>query len=357
MFFRTFALTSLGLATLVAANAGQINIGTGANGINGLTGIATGTPSITSATSTVNPGLAVATTNVSPGRYVGTLFNGASGIATTSQNLVVGASQAPPNGNQVTGEVLGGANGQTFALINDSGLTATQYNVFAGANQFGTGTYTSTFYVPINVANVTSVDTMLNDQFGVGGISDTTVTFNFTDSKNSPVTLTFNLVNGLEIRSSTLCTGVGTQGGSSAFNDLGGGTSGSCQAYTTALDSTKRYDVTGSTVAGSGVASVGASNVWTGTYTTNTTTFANVSKGSVDANTSGKLFLDAQDFTFGNLTGDYLNSILITSTSTNADPSRLALSAVSLVSTPEPGSMLLMVAGLGSLVALRKRFV
>jgi len=247
--------------------------------------------------------------------------------------LLTGISQVSgvPATGMPNGEVLGGqsltSNGVTFAMI-DQGTTA---NVWGASNQAGVTTFT----IPMGIFGVTNTWTMLNDEWGTSG-NDTNVTFNFSSGS-----VTFNLINGVQIRDSVDCTG-GT--GLAACTARG---------FQTSLDTSNAYATNGTSAAVAGNPAVSAFNVWTGAYTGSPT-------GGAYANTTGSLFLDAQKFSFlgtpfsaGNVE---LLSVVITDQNPGGFGSRDGLSAITVLGqTPEPSTVLLFAAGLAAVGFIRFR--
>jgi hypothetical protein len=211
-------------------------------------------------------------------------------------------------------------------------------------------TGTSFINIPMGIFGVTNVETMLNDNFGIPGASNISVTFNFgsTATTNDEGSLTFKLVDGKTIRSSFECTG--------------GNTSNGCQNYLTGgvdtLDTTNMYDASGASlglITTTAVPNVSAYNVIAGTYSAPT-------GGAIPyRGTNGNLYLDAQNFFLGNAgVGHYLTSIQISDTVSAQFQSRAELSAITVFSVspaeaPEPSTVLLAFAGIGAL-GLARRF-
>jgi hypothetical protein len=142
--FRIAIVSGITLFSVVAATAGQIQIGSGVNGGNGLTSSA------------------VSGCCTEQG-YVPVMFEG--------------ASVTPPTGpGNLTDNLGDGGSGVTFSLINDG----------AGKNfwDIPTGTGGATLTIPIGIYGVTDVWTMLNDLEGTNG-RDVNVMFNFGTSANT----------------------------------------------------------------------------------------------------------------------------------------------------------------------------
>jgi hypothetical protein len=318
--FRHVAIFTIALAGIVNLNAGQIMVG----GNSGLTSASGTTETTTGSASTAG---------LQP--YNSTLYQGVSSPGYTSGNLCAGATTSTcasttgyPNG-ETNNEFLSG-NGVTFAMINQT-ISGVGEGVWAATNTAGTGAVpvTSTITIPIGIFGVTNVETMLNDQFGLASTSDTTVQFVFT---NPAFNETFTLMNGTVIRDTYSCT------------------TGTCPTYATGLDTTHMFDINGNSlglIGATTTANVTAFNLWSGTYT---------STAGAYNGTSGNLYLDAQNFYLGSFASNQtLASIVITDTNTAAKQSRIGLSAVTLLATPEPSTIFLIGAGIAGIGLLRRR--
>lgn len=338
--FRYFAILIVGAGAIANVDAGsiQLQIGSGANGSNGLTA---GT-----VTQTVTGG---ATGTVGEMAFVGNIPPGSTTLTRTSGVPPVGY----PNGAGSTQLDTVNDNGTnvTFAMINDSASPTS--NMWISSNTAGTTgspvvTTDTILMGGLGVFGVSNVWTMLNDQYGnlaFNGGQNTQVVFNFTTATGGFVApLTFTLTNGVEIRDSVNCTSGGgaTGTGVTACTALG---------YQTSLDTTNDYSPTGALNPVSGP-SVSAFNVWTGTYNTGTGAYANTANGTVD--------LDAQNFSLGSAyANDYLTSIQIVDTETSTRQSRDILTAITIqdagASAPEPSTWLLFAAGFGVVGLVRLR--
>jgi len=345
MMVRYTGILILGLTAMANLNAGPVMLG----GPNGLQTV----QAAGSITDTSSPG----TANAVPVPYSATVLQGtvnSAGNTISSGVLCAGfaassAANCTANSGTVqtslpytgagTPEYMAGANGITFAMIDQASLPNS--SLWTTSNS---ATATSIITIPMGIFGVTDVYTMLNDNFGVQGAtpaSTITVAFQFSSG-----TETFSLVDGAVIRDSWECTS-----GTGVSNAAGG-----CQNYQTSngsggffdkLDTTHTYHEDGTTT-GSSAATVTAFNVIT-------TAYSNIIAGANPyKNTSGNIYLDAQHFSFGSAyAGASLNSIVITDTVTQASQSRVELSAIDY-SAPEPGTVFLFVSGLG-LVGLVRR--
>lgn len=313
--FRNFALIAVGLAGIANLNASYIQIG--------------GNTGLTSSNVTGSTFVEAA--------YAGTNFQGTTPTGSNGSVLCAGATigtctsqanSATPMGEPSNEFATG--NGVTFALINES----TNLGVWAAPN---TGTNSMT--VTLNIFGVTNVYTLLNDEYGVNGSSPTTVKFTFSDTS----TETFTLVNGKVIREAIQCTG---GSGLTTCNN---------QNWASTLDTTNMYGLNGALIGAitpTTTANVTAFNVWSGTYTGGT---AN------RANTTGNLYMDAQNFYLGSAaSGLTLVNMTITDTAGGVSQiSRDLLSAVTVQTasgaTPEPSTGLLIASAVGGFAWIRRR--
>ena len=342
-----------GLATLYAGSVQQIQIG----GSNGLT-----------TSQTLNVTGTITTTGGSGAGITPYSFNVLQGTVSNSDNSITSgvlcyganatsATNCTSQGGTVQGTLpytatnpSGGAymtsgNGVTFAMINQGVDSDWQTSNFASG--------TSTINIPIGIFGVTSVDTMLNDNYGVPTGSDISVTFNFDTTAtgtNGAGSETFTLVDGEVIRDAFQCTS-GSINATSCLSYQSGGSD--------PLNTTLMYNQAGTSLGAIGATttpSVYAYNVITGTYTTMAPTG---SGGAVPyVNTAGNLYLDAQVFNLGSsFLGDYLTSIKVTDAVTASFQSKADLTAIDVFAAPEPSTIFLFVTGIGlvALVHLRRR--
>ena len=306
-----------GLVGSSLASAGQIQIG-GANGL-------------TAAYLSVGG----STTGWVERNYVTSLFDNANTITPT-----VGQLNALPLQTGSTGAGVGtmtDSNGIVFSTLNDGSSVGTT-NSSWNSNTAGSQSIT----VPINISGTQNVYLMLSDFYGYAG-ENATISFNF--ASGADVITLADLANGTgAIRSAVDCiTSSGTI---------------SCPGVTTAgshVISASLPTLTNTTI--SGDATIVTNAIWTGAYTINAgstpSPYGNATSGS-----SGNLMLDELAFSFSNnYANTTLNSITITSAAANAGGvSRLALSAITVTTAPEPSTIALFATGLGLLgLARRKR--
>jgi len=316
---RTLAILTMaftGIATTYAGSV-QLQIGSGPNGDLGLTA---GT---VTQTFTGGGGAGV----FGEQGYVGDLPPGAASLTGVAG---VPAPPAVPNGNVPGGQLLT-SNGVTFAMIDDSANSTA--NMWISTNTAGSIStpVTTTDTIAIGIFGVSNLWTMLNDQYGPVGGTNTQVVFNFGTSAsvaNLP-SLTFTLGYGKTISDAVDCL------------------TGSCPTYATTLDTVNNYGPTGTLNPGSG-ATVSAFTVWEGTYATGSGAYNN---------TTGDVFLDAQNFALGSAyAGEYLVNVQIIDTNTATRQSRDVLSAITVAAAvPEPSTWLLFAAGIGALAFARLR--
>jgi hypothetical protein len=226
------------------------------------------------------------------------------------------------------------ANDVTFSMISQTG---TYNNVW-------TATSSGTLTIPMGVFGVQNVWTMLNNYYGEPGASNTSVTFTFDNNADgsdaaSLTTLTVDLKNGTEIRSSLACTA-------------------NCGAtnYATTLASGA------TTVSGPDIHCAGANCIASVSVLANNLFSALELTPNPATQFGGQTVtasLDDQGFFFGNaFANQYLVSVGVTEnaySTVGATASSTALSAITLdtidrgnnqVVTPEPSSVLLAIGGL-----------
>jgi hypothetical protein len=340
--FRLTIVSALGLVAVIAANAGSIEIG----GVTGLTNAY-----LTTAGGGVNcaAGVGACITGSTGGEslqnYDTVLFAGATN----------GTAPVPFSGyTQNTGTAAGltatsasngtSAGGITFAMVSD-GLNGVNSRNFWESN--GDETIT----VPIGIFDVTDVATMLQNIAGSLGGNDTTVTFNFGSTSNATSGLTSVAVNladvnnagAGEIRAGVLCNTTTTATCNTTTNPQG-----------VPVTVTPNVGGSGITVDTSSV--FGGPSTFGGTYA-----YTSISPNTgFYANTQGHLKLDDQDFIFGStFSNKWLVSVQVTENSGDTSfLSQTALSAITVdtaTPTPEPTTILLVLAGLGG-IGLARRF-
>jgi len=318
-----------GIFAVASANAGQIQIGSGVNGADGLT-----SSYITSAG------------NWSQRPYQSNLF---SGVTLTSAAPAVktntsGVAAAPGQ------QTLTDANGVNFALINQSVAAGADFN-YVWASTSSTSTAPTALTVPIGIGGVTSVYVLLNDYSGyfssTNPYNDAIINFNFSTGTDSIHLV--DLINGTgAIRSSVECTSTS-------------GTTITCPSTTANGNTVSASDPSQTNTNIYGDATIKTSAVWRGTYAQGATSGVNNPYFNANGGSSGNLMIDELQFTFStNYSGAILNSISLsaptgsTGNALGTMNERLALSAVTVV-TPEPSTMFLFATGLGLLGFGRRR--
>lgn len=344
---RVALISTLGLIGAVAASAGSIEIG----GPSGITSnyITQGV----GATCAAGPGLCVtgSTGGWAEKNYDTILFSSATNGVTPPVPFA-GYQQTGGESSGLTATSAGNAtsaSGVTFAMLSDG--TTNGLNTGNSKNFWEASSANSSITVPVGVFDVTDVATMLQNVWGTLGGNDTNITFNFGHSSNATsglTSVTFDLLNSNnqsgagangEIRASVACTTVTTAACNATTNPhsipLVTTTLTGSDSNTYGFDSAYIY----------GAASTG------GTYAYNT------GATNMYANTTGLLKLDDQDFVFGSaFANDWLVSISVTQNGTfGTNLSATALSAITVDSaTPEPTTILLVLAGLGGIGAVRR---
>jgi hypothetical protein len=336
--FRIATSSILVLTSVGVACAGQIQIG----GTNGLT-----SSYISSGCSGTPPCVAGSLGTLSAateGSYDAVLFSGAHNGATTP---------TPP-----TGTVTDTTNFVTFSLINDGAGN----NVWSLPDVVDPNPNTMT--VPVGVFGVTDVYTMINDELASGGLTaanspyrDLTLVFNFGTTSNATTTESV-LVKPInsgnsptasasgEVRNAVNCTTPPTSCGVVASPASG----------PLATTSSVATFVNGTPSSAIGVQT---NNLYSFDYTSASGSYANSPGGTV--------FLDDQGFLLGDISlaalgaGDtnlntYLVSVQIREVGVTAAPGEaVGLSAITVLTTPEPSAALLFLAGLGAIGLARCR--
>jgi hypothetical protein len=182
---------------------------------------------------------------------------------------------------------------------------------------------------------------MLNNVWGTPNGQQTTVTFDFKNGATTVTPLVINLINAYNN---------GATGGQIAASvDCAGPSSNTCLNFAGSDGSALAPSTT-----------INGVNVLTGSvysFAYNSVTGTNAFSGS-----NGQLYLDDQGFVFGTATDslgglysqDYLVDVKISEGTGTSGVSQTALSAVTVV-TPEPSTILLVLAGFGVIGASRLR--
>jgi len=307
--FRIAILSGITLFTVVAANAGQIQIG----GANGLT------------SSTVTGGGCSTGGPCTEQGYVPVMF----------ENAPVSPGGAPPAGTYL--DTLGdGGSGVTFSKLNDTG------------NFWDLPTSTvgpASLTVPIGLFGVTDVWTMLND-IEATTANDVSVTFNFGTNSNG--------VGGTNVSKTVL---LANADGASASGQVR-----NALVCTGTCAESSQVGLTNATISGINVV---ADNIWSQFFTVLCSLPSSVGSGN-QCGEQGTAYLDDQGFFFNSLNlgggltnlNTYLVSVKVKEVSTSGGGVGLSAITVDQASaTPEPSTVLLFVAGLGvvGLGRLRKR--
>jgi hypothetical protein len=333
-----------GLFAAVAANAGSVLIG-------GSTGLSSNY--ITQGASAVCAAgagncIAGSTTGWGEKNYDNILFAGASNS---------GTAPVPFTGYTQTGGTSAGltatdtANSSVnFAMISDGVNTVAGNQSNNYWQSMGTGGATDTMVVPVGVFGALDVRTMLDNQFGTLGGNDTTVTFNFGSTSNATsglttITVALDNVNNV--------SGAGAGGELRAAVSCTGGTS-VCLA---AGPNPKSNPVEGTVIDGVTINEGLVYNTFSYNSIPSTQPFY------TGSSLVGKAKLDDQEFVFNNpaLANLWLVSMTVsenvanTYASNSAAPSETALSAITVDTAPEPGTVLLLLSGLAGIGIMRVR--
>jgi hypothetical protein len=372
---RTIKITILATAAAAALSAGQIQL-SGSGPVNnnvagfGLTGV----------TSSVNPGQYIQPTgsnncaglqyNGSPcvnalttgsfkGNYVQALFANATGIsgvpdsATNTPNATgkLSSSLIASDGSGIQFDLMNGPNGSggySGGLVCSNCVDA-QYWRSSNSN--------TDLIIPVGLANVASVSTLLNDYWGAVGTTNIQFYFCFSATSNGSCTpgqlVNVSLLDGTQVRSSIVCNS---------------GVAGSCPTGTGATSISKN-SLSATSI--SGGVTINTAEVFRAAYTGIPTTVPGSSTlpATLVANpspwagsTSGDVVLDAQQFLFG-ASNQFLSYIevkdpnAVAYSSSSVLGSRFALSAITIDQAPEPSTIVLVLSGLGivGLGRLRRR--
>ena len=340
-----WSISAFSLASVVAASAGQIEIGGSATGLtsNYITQAA-------GAVCAAGPGQCVtgSTAGWAERNYDNILFSGATNNGgLTAPTPFTGYTQT---GGEPQNSSITDSKGNTFAMVSDGADSSSNASSNYWASTL-TNDGANSITVPIGISGVSDVWTMMDNEWGSLGMNDTSVTFNFGSTSNQVggyTSITVNLMNtnntGLngDMRAALACSIVTTT---------------KCNSSTNPDGTLAQGNVVDGVTINTAVA-----------YNTFVYTAAN--PAGFYAGTQGKLKLDSEQFVFNNpsLLGDYLVSMTITENdgmtpsaeAANAATfaSEIALSAIdvdTVTPTPEPTTILLFLTGLGGFAFLRFR--
>jgi hypothetical protein len=347
---RVSVLSFVAIATL---NAGQIQIGNGGNGASGLTATYV-SPNVGGGASTTSCAGASNALSVGTNGYNNCAVPPTSGTALFERTYQATLfSNAVPSPTVPVSPLSGG--GATFARVGDTGFDMWITNPASKATA-QTLIASSNIVIAVGVYGVDKIWTMLNDYWGADGLVNTTVDFTFDDSSNgtggttAAVTESIALTNGQQIRSAIDSAGSTAKTCLTTYTDA---TTGTC----TSPGSTIATSLGAATTIGN--AAVSAGNVFSSSYSS----APGANGGRQYTGTTGTIALDYQLFDFGALhTNDFLVSITIKSQLAGAqsgsatNQTRVGLSAITVNQVvPEPGTIILSLAGLGALGYFRRR--
>jgi len=325
---RVTVLTVFALIGTSIASAGQIQIGGGTNGANGLTSAYIGA----GAGSWVEQNYAVrlfqsatsSSTPVAPTYSTGSYAENTSPSAATINDTGTEA-------------LTDSATGVTFNMLSDGTYgTSTQYS-----RNFWEATNTSTLTIPVGVLDVSDVWTLMNNLWGTPNANNTTVTFNF---GGSATVASESLIVAL-INSGDTTGGGATPSGQVATSvqctTTVGGSPAACNTFAIGPTAASSSITTSGTAAGSlSAVTVLTDTLMAGSY--------NAAVGNF-ASSAGQVVMTDQGFQFGTaFNGLYLVSIQVADSSGAGHTSETALSAITVDSTPEPSTMWLLVTGFGA---------
>jgi len=340
---RFWSISAFGLASVVAASAGQIEIGGSATGLTS-NYILQGAGAVCAA----GAGQCVtgSTTGWGERNYDNILFSGATSTGgTVTPTPFTGYTQS---GGEPTNSSISDSKGNTFAMISDGAnlISNASNNYWMSLNGNGG---TDSITVPIGISGVSNVWTMMDNAWGSLGLNDTSVTFNFGTTSNQAGGYTSVTVNLLDTNNT------GLNGDMRAALSCVTVTTTNCNATTNPHGTLDQGNVVDGVTVSTGVA-----------YNTFSYTAANPT--GFYAGSQGALKLDSEQFVFNNpsLLSDYLVSMTITENFSNTPgteasngatfASETGLSAIDVDTvTPEPTTILLLLSGLGGFAFLRFR--
>jgi len=289
------------------------------------------------------------TTNWVERNYSSIMFDSATYTAPMSMVAVpvspyMGYVAVPPTGGTTSGTLSTNYSGSSiqFNMLNDACGLVNACNGARGSDNYWTAPVnsnptmgmTSALTIPIGIFDVTDLWTVLQNEYGLSGVNDTSVQFNWgsTATTADGPSVTVNLSNASnsgmsgQIRSAVLC------GDSNVVTSCALDAIGQISPYSVA------------TGTGTGVGQIGifTSNLLNAPYN-------NMLGGSSNytGSSSGTVALDDQGFFFNGLNEDkFLVNIKIMENVGQQNVSSTALTAVTVDSTPEPASIWLGVTGL-----------
>jgi hypothetical protein len=310
--------TVLAIASVGVASAGQIQIG----GVNGLT-----STYVTSGCSGVGPCISGSSGGFTEQNYDSVLFSGASNGVNTPTPY---STYSTGNANQ--GTIADPASSETFAMINDGvKVGGGSRNVWIGSTSSPT---LDTITVPIGVFGVSDVWTMLNTDLALANPArDLTIEFDFASTSNGAPTTQ------LKIKTDNNTPASGTVATDGIQNAVQCPLSSACSTLANGAPSSSIV-TPGVTILSDQLLSTNfAYTIATGGY----------------SGTTGNVELDDQGFVFtGSTLATALSSYLVDIKISEANASgsdTLGLSAITLdaVTTPEPSTVLMLLAGLGAI--------
>ena len=345
---RVHLFSVLSLASVAVCSAGQIQIGQ-VNGsgqnlgltyayITGTGGCAPGVAScVAGAVGGNSTGPGLGTTGFIEKNYDNRLFSGA------TQTSV---APTPFAGYSTSTATAAGTQLGQFAMISDGTASS-------ASNNFWDGTTASTMTIPIGIANVGDVQTLLDNIWGLqGNANETVVTFNFGTTSNATI---FNNILEVDLQNSGTPRsapsgqiGSGVDCDPAIFATCGSNNLASGPLAPSSTPTTKLNSV----LLGTGV-TVTTANLFTSGNTYNT------AGGTQYGSTSGNLSLYSQNFLVGSIVAPSLNEYLVSITVQeklgNGNQSQTALSAITVDTVPEPSTVFLFIGGLGALGLARFR--
>jgi len=335
---KVVSISILAIFSTGAGIAGQIQLGSGANGVNGLTSAYVGSGA--GGWNEQNYEIRLFQTATSSSTPVAPVYTTGSYNANTSPS----PASITDSGTEALTDSSAGV---TFNMITDGTYgTTTQYS-----RNFWGATNTTLLTIPVGIFDVSDVWTLMNNVWGTPNANNTTVTFNFGSSATvASESLTVALTNSGSATGGS-ATHSGEISASAQCTTTVGGSPAACNTFDIGPTAASSSISTTGTAAGSlSAITVLTDTILQGSYNAATGNFAN---------SAGQIVLTDQGFQFGTAFNSmYLVSVQVADSSGVSHTSETALSAITVDSAaaPEPSTLWLLISGFGAagLARLRK---